>query len=60
RDQATTALAISLSAATSILAFGLLGFSETPVISSFGQTIAVGLVFAWLFSWMRLTNWEPS
>ncbi len=57
-EQAATALAISLSAATSILAFGILGFSDTPVIRSFGQTIAVGLVLAWVFSWLQLVD-EP-
>jgi len=55
-EQAATTLAITLSAATSILAFGILGFSDTPVIRSFGQTIAVGLCFAWLFSWFRLSS----
>jgi len=58
QEQPATALAISLSAATSILAFGLLGFSDTPVIRSFGQTIAVGLCFAWLFSWIRFSSSE--
>jgi predicted exporter len=55
-EQAATALAISLSAATSILAFGLLGLSDTPVIRSFGQTIAIGLIFAWVFSWLQLVD----
>lgn len=52
-DQPATSLAISLSAITSVLAFGMLGFSSTPLIASFGQTIAVGLVFAYLLSWFR-------
>ena len=54
--QVATSLAISLSAMTSILAFGMLAFSQTPVISDFGQTIALGLVFAWFLSrtqWVR-------
>ena len=59
-EQAATTLAISLSAATSVLAFGILGFSDTPVIRSFGQTIAVGLCFAWLFSWFRLSPGKSS
>ena len=59
-EQAATTLAISLSAATSVLAFGILGFSDTPVIRSFGQTIAVGLCFAWLFSWFRLSPSKSS
>jgi predicted exporter len=28
----------------------MLSLSSTPVISDFGQTIAFGLVFAWLLS----------
>jgi predicted exporter len=52
-DQPATSLAISLSAMTSVLAFGMLGFSSTPLIASFGQTIAIGLVFAYLLSWCR-------
>lgn len=52
-DQPATSLAISLSALTSVLAFGMLSFSGTPLIASFGQTIAFGLVFAYLLSWCR-------
>ena len=52
-DQPATSLAISLSAITSVLAFGMLGFSSTPLIAAFGQTIAIGLVFAYLLSWCR-------
>ncbi len=49
-SQSATSLAITLSSLTSILAFGMLGLSRTPVISDFGQTIALGLMFAWLLS----------
>ena len=52
-NQPATSLAIALSATTSILAFGMLSFSNTPLIASFGQTIAVGLSFAYLLSWFR-------
>jgi len=45
-----TALAITLSCATTLLAFGLLALSETPAIKSFGLTIASGIAFAFLFS----------
>ena len=55
-EQAGTTLAISLSAATSILAFGMLGFSETPVLRNFGQTISVGLIIAWLLSWINFSK----
>lgn len=50
--QAATTLAITLSALTSILAFGMLGLSQTPVIADFGQTIAVGLAAAFALSWL--------
>jgi predicted exporter len=52
--QAATSLAISLSAMTSLLAFGMLALSRTPVISDFGQTIALGLLFALWLSWARV------
>tara|TARA_R110002072_G_scaffold302958_1_gene490369 strand:- start:7423 stop:9693 length:2271 start_codon:yes stop_codon:yes gene_type:complete len=52
-NQPATSLAIALSALTSVLAFGMLSFSSTPLIASFGQTVAFGLVFAYLLSWCR-------
>jgi len=59
-EQAATTLAITLSACTSILAFGMLGFSSTPVISAFGQTIAIGLVAAYGLSWLVPPGGEAS
>jgi predicted exporter len=56
-EQAATSLAIALSAATSVLAFGMLSFSSTPVIATFGETIALGLLFAYGLSWL---HWRPS
>lgn len=56
--QAATSLAISLSAMTSLLAFGMLALSRTPVISDFGQTIALGLVFALWLSWTQVERSE--
>lgn len=53
--QGATTLAITLSALTSVLAFGMLAFSATPVISAFGQTIALGLVAAYGLSWLHLS-----
>lgn len=47
-----TRLAILLSALTSILAFGVLSLSQTPLISDFGQSLGLGLLFAWLLSWL--------
>lgn len=54
-EQAATTLAIALSAATSILAFGMLALSSTPVISLFGKSIALGLALAYAMSWL---DWE--
>ena len=39
-------IAVNLSAITSLLAFGLLAFSGTPAIASFGLTVAVGILLA--------------
>ncbi|GAA6154073.1 MMPL family transporter [Pseudoteredinibacter isoporae] len=43
---------ISLSAGTTMLAFGLLSLSETPVLYHFGLTILLGITFNWFFSWL--------
>jgi predicted exporter len=43
-----TWLAVSLSAYTSLLAFGLLALSKTPVLHHFGLTVLLGLCFVWL------------
>ncbi|MBK6738491.1 MAG: hypothetical protein IPG64_11510 [Haliea sp.] len=56
-DQPVTGLAITLSALTSILAFGILAFSQTPVISAFGQSIAFGLIVTYCLSWVKF-KWE--
>jgi predicted exporter len=45
-----TWLAVSLSAFTSLMAFGLLALSETPVLHHFGLTVAIGLTLVWLFA----------
>jgi predicted exporter len=45
-----TWLAVSLSTVTSLLAFGLLAFSDTPVLHHFGLTVAIGLLLVWLFA----------
>lgn len=42
-----TWLAVSLSAYTSLLAFGLLALSNTPVLHHFGLTVAIGLCLVW-------------
>jgi predicted exporter len=45
-----TWLAVSLSAFTSLLAFGLLALSDTPVLHHFGLTVAIGLSLVWLIA----------
>ena len=43
-----TWLAVSMSCVTSLLAFGLLTWSNTPVLHHFGLTVLIGLGFVWL------------
>lgn len=43
---AHTALAIALSALTTLLAFGLLSLSDTEIVRSFGQTLLIGITSA--------------
>ena len=49
-ETAYTWLAVSLSALTSLLAFGLLALSATPVLHHFGITVAIGLSLVWLMA----------
>ena len=51
-----TWLAVSLSAITSLLAFGLLALSDTPVLHHFGLTVACGLTLVWLLVPMMRQN----
>jgi len=51
-----TWLAVSLSASTSLLAFGLLALSDTPVLHHFGLTVACGLTLVWLLVPMMRQN----
>ncbi len=53
-----TALAIALSAATTLLAFGLLSLSDTDVVRSFGQTLLIGIASAFVLAPMagRIKN----
>jgi predicted exporter len=46
----STALAVTLSALTTLLAFGLLALSSTEVVHAFGFTVATGLLTALLCS----------
>lgn len=49
RNEATT-LAISLSAITTILSFGLLAFCQTEFLSAFGMIILLGVSFSYLLA----------
>lgn len=49
-EAAHTWLAVSLSSYTSLLAFGLLALSKTPVLHHFGITVAIGLSLVWLLT----------
>jgi predicted exporter len=40
-------LAVSLSAMTTLLAFGLLGFSSTPALKDCGFIVTLGIASAW-------------
>lgn len=51
-----TWLAVSLSAFTSLLAFGLLALSDTPVLHHFGVTVAIGLSLVWLLAPLMRRN----
>lgn len=51
----TTFIAVALSAATTVLSFGLLAFSGTPALSRFGGTLLVGVAVAVLLSPLALS-----
>jgi predicted exporter len=48
RRHFTSWLAVGLSAANTILSFGLLGLSRTPALQSFGLTMLIGIALVWL------------
>jgi predicted exporter len=47
-ERAGAMAAVSLSAATTLLAFGLLALSRTPALHSFGLTLALGVILTFL------------
>jgi predicted exporter len=49
-----TYLAVSLSAATTVLSFGLLAASQTHAIRSFGATVLIGIILSYLLAPMSL------
>ena len=48
RRNTTPWLAVGLSAANTILSFGLLGLSRTPALQAFGLTMLMGTALVWL------------
>jgi predicted exporter len=48
RRDATPWLAVGLSAANTLLSFGLLGLSKTPALQSFGLTMLLGTALVWI------------
>ena len=57
----TAVLSVSLSATTTLLAFGMLAFSVTPFIRSIGLTLLCAISLSWLFAMLScLTLSKPS
>ncbi len=56
----TTLLAITLSALTTVLSFGLLALSETQAIHSFGITVLTGIIIAWLLAPLAMSKVKTS
>ena len=48
RSDTTPWLAVGLSAANTILSFGLLGLSKTPALQAFGLTMLIGTASVWI------------
>lgn len=48
RREASAWMAVSLSAASTLLSFGLLGLSRTPALQAFGLTMLLGTSLVWL------------
>ncbi|WP_295749398.1 MMPL family transporter [Undibacterium sp.] len=48
RRDATSWTTVGLSAASTILSFGLLGLSNTPALQAFGLTMLIGTAMVWL------------
>jgi predicted exporter len=54
-----TAIALLLDVATTVLAMGMLGFSETPVIRAFGVTLVPGLLTAFFLAFLLPPKMAP-
>ena len=50
--QASAMLAVLLSAISTVLAFGMLGFSATPFIRSLGLTLLMGISLSFAYAWL--------
>ncbi|WP_334131654.1 hypothetical protein, partial [Silanimonas lenta] len=50
QDDGASWLAVSLGAASTLLAFGLLALSQTPALHGFGLTMLVGVGAVWALS----------
>jgi predicted exporter len=50
RHDRTAWLAVGLSAASTLLSFGLLGLSQTPALQAFGLTMLLGVATVWLIA----------
>jgi predicted exporter len=55
-EDSYTWLAVSLSSYTSLLAFGMLAWSDTPVLHHFGLTVLTGLAIVWLITPLMRKN----
>lgn len=54
-----TWLAVTLSSLTTLLAFGLLALSSTPVLHYFGVTVLLGIICVWLLAPCFVTRHTP-
>lgn len=53
-------LSISLAAASTVLAFGLLALSATPALRAFGLTMLLGIVLAWALTPLFMPSSSPA
>ncbi len=58
--RAATLLAVAMSAATTVLAFGLLSASSTMAVHSFGLTLLIGIAAAFLLSPLSAVVFPPT
>jgi predicted exporter len=52
----TAILSVTLSACTTLIAFGLLALSATPFIRSIGMTLLFAITLSWLFALLACTK----